>query len=193
MSIETETTFFGQKINIVTEPMVFGEPKEMLAWNEYAHPTKRTIVAILPDGTAIDIDHNWIKHCAYIPEALKPRTILTNKELAEWCAKGNGQVHYVGAGNVNTFYSYHNEDDDSLVTKDIRIRKFGDKEWVEPKLEYIGIKPKSVLDTLDIVHESTFDKNGCKINYDEDDSTVPSKPKAKKVYEGHNDHYYDFD
>lgn len=164
----SETTFLGHKINIVTERVVFDKPKKMLAWNHNNYPTKRTIVAILPNGTAIDIDHNWIQHCAYIPEALKPRTIPTNKELAEWCARGNGQVHCVGAANVHTFYSYQNEEDDSPVTGDVRIRKFGDKEWVEPTLEYIGIKITSVLDTL--VSEDTslpFKNDNCDVN-DED-------------------------
>lgn len=145
--MSSEIKFLGQKLNIVTEPTVFGEPEEMLAWNENEYPTKRTIVAILPNGTAIDIEHNWIEHCAYIPEELKPRTILTNKELSEWCAKGNGQVLCVSSANVHTFYSYQKELDDYPVTQDILIRKFGDKEWVEPTLKYIGIKLTSVLDS----------------------------------------------
>lgn len=166
--METKCALFGKELKIVTEPVVFDEPKEMLAWNKSNYPTKRTIVAILPNGTAIDIDHNWIDHCAYIPEELKPRTIPTNKELAEWCAKGNGQVHYVGAANVHTFYSYQNEDDDSLVTKDIRIRKFVDKEWVEPTLEYIGIKIKSVLDTL-VSEDDTIPPKHKSAKFDDDD------------------------
>lgn len=177
IKMKTECTFLGQKLEIVTERIVFDKPKEMLAWNKNNYPTKRTIVAILPNGTAIDIDHNWIEHCARIPDALKPRTIPTNKELAEWCAKGDGQVHCVGAANVHTFYSYQNEDDDSPVTKDIRIRKFGDKEWVEPTLEYLGIKISSVLDSLVSGDKSLpFKNDGCEPNAE----ITPSKHKANK-------------
>lgn len=136
----------GMKLKEITVTQVFDPPRQMFVWDKddkCNEPLVRTVYAVIRTiaGTTQAVgtgSSRWL-HCAEIPEELKPRTKPTNKELAEWCAKGNGQVHYVGAANVHSCYSYQNEDDDSLVTKDVLIRKFGDTEWREPTVDYMGI------------------------------------------------------
>lgn len=130
----------GMELNEVKEPQVFDEPKVMLAWGS-GHPTRRTIVAILPGGTAVDIDRNWLPHCAYIPEVPKSQR-ATNRELARWLAQGNGQVHCadVCGAHAHTFFSYQYEDDDAKVTPNYKVRKWGDADWHEPTLKYLGLE-----------------------------------------------------
>lgn len=136
----------GMKLKEITVPQVFDPPRQMFVWDKDVKcndPLVQTVYAVIRTvaGTTQAVgtgSARWL-HCAEIPEEPKPRTKPTNKELAEWCAKGNGQIHYIGAANVHSFYSYQNEDDDSLVTRDVRIRKFGDTEWREPTVNYMGI------------------------------------------------------
>ena len=136
----------GMKLKEITVPQVFDPPRQMFVWDKDVKcndPLVQTVYAVIRTvaGTTQAVgagSARWL-HCAEIPEEPKPRSKPTNKELAEWCAKGNGQIHYIGAANVHSFYSYQNEDDDSLVTRDVRIRKFGDTEWREPTVNYMGI------------------------------------------------------
>ena len=130
----------GMELEEVKEPQVFDAPREMLAWGS-GYPTKRMIVAILPGGTAVDIDRNWLSHCAYIPEKAAMRRV-TNRELSRWCAEGKGQIHYVAAANAHSFYSYQHEADEAYVTADIKVRKWDDADWNEPTADYLELEGK---------------------------------------------------
>jgi hypothetical protein len=68
------------------------------------------------------------------PEAETP---LTNWQVAEWVAKGEGQVLHLG--NVMTdFYYADTRDNEPCAYK---IRKWSDSEWHKPTKEYIeGVK-----------------------------------------------------
>lgn len=75
---------------------------------------------------------------AYVAE-LPVNCLVTNKELAKWCAEGGGQVHQKGASNIHTFYSYAYGTDDDYVTRDYEVRKFGTTAWVTPTRSYLGL------------------------------------------------------
>lgn len=65
---------------------------------------------------------------------IKPKeTHLTNRQVAEWLAKGNGQVLYLGnvMGDI-----YYGDGQDNKPCKE-QIRKWSDSEWHEPTKEYI--------------------------------------------------------
>lgn len=153
-----EYTYLNYKTTELTESQIFTPSKELIVWKDVLKPEIKNVVCIVKckDGIHVITEEGecW-PHCAKIPEELKPRTIATNRELAEWCAKGNGQIHYVGAANVHTFYSYHNEDDNSLVTKDIRVRRFGDEDWHEPTLDYLGISLEFLIPKLNKSEDSS--------------------------------------
>lgn len=119
--------------------IMFNPPKRAIFWDTDADACTEVcddLIAFCPGRMhpAIAQRNSW-RHCAILPE---PRN-ATNRELAEWCAQGKGQVHYHGGANVHSFYSYQNEDDDTLVTNDITVRKFGDAEWHKPTTEYLGL------------------------------------------------------
>lgn len=73
---------------------------------------------------------------------------VTNKELALWLVRGNGQIyHHDDSGfrtEVKTFYIYHQDEDncDCTVNKYLqcKIRKWGQTEWVTPTREYMGLE-----------------------------------------------------
>lgn len=127
-----EIKYNGQYVEIVTTPQVFEKPKEMLAWNGNL-PTRRMIVAILPNGTAIDTDKNWLSQCAFIPIRR-----ATTRELSKWLAQGNGEVMNIN-GSVDTAWEYPHHWSNESVRDCVKVRKWDDTEWHEPDVEYLGI------------------------------------------------------
>ena len=134
-------TYKGIPLVEVTHAQAFDEPVEMLAWNDGCHPTRRTIVAVLANGTAIDADRNWIRHCAFIPEVPESKR-ATNLELAKWLAMGNGEVQESGAQYARHSHTYKVDSADEPALPVYMVRKWGDADWHEPTLEYLGLEDK---------------------------------------------------
>lgn len=140
----------GQKLVEVTEPQIFNPPKEMVAWvtsdETIAIPTIEKVCAILPyaDRARVLIAKNggyaFAHGCAEIPAEPKPR-IVTNRELAEWLAKGNGEYadRSYKEWHCRYHYDYLLKEADREVAYNIAVRKWDDKEWHEPTIDYMGI------------------------------------------------------
>lgn len=61
---------------------------------------------------------------------------MTNRELSEWLAKGNGEMKKLRyAINTSIFHCYKNNTENENVDDDILIRDFGSDEWREPLIE----------------------------------------------------------
>ena len=123
------------------KPVLFDPPKLMLVWNDgNSEPSKENVFAFFPNrcypviGTNDNLDH-----CAEIPEVMCHRA--TNRELAKWLVLGNGQYN-VSGGRIWTEHHYDIGQDDDACSKFINVRKWGDKEWHEPTLEYLGLEDK---------------------------------------------------
>ena len=115
--------------------IIFDTPQPVLAWDE--EPVTDEMVAYIPASEyPVITKHNAWRHCA--KECLVRR--VTNKELAIWCANGNGQVRCAGAANIHTFFSYAFGTDDDPVTADYAVRRFDDEDWHLPTVEYLGIE-----------------------------------------------------
>jgi len=66
------------------------------------------------------------------PEEPKPKR-MTKRQLAEWCAKGNGQ--WVSSYNPHTYlshYSYSPSSEGEEVSDVIKIRLWSSNKWIEP-------------------------------------------------------------
>ena len=63
----------------------------------------------------------------------KDDTLMTNLQLAEWLAKGNGQFKFRNGHTVFSFWDVY-EDEEDLPVGDILIRPWGTDEWVKPTL-----------------------------------------------------------
>lgn len=66
----------------------------------------------------------------------KPKKRLTNRELAMWLAKGNGQVKYA-TGYVSAYHGYAEGIDHEETQEEIKVRKWDSTEWVEPTTEFL--------------------------------------------------------
>ena len=63
---------------------------------------------------------------------LEDDELMTNRQLAEWLAKGNGECSAGNSVSVFSVYSYFSEDADKPVRYDILICRWNDTEWVKP-------------------------------------------------------------
>lgn len=64
--------------------------------------------------------------------------LCTYRQLAEWLAKGNGELFFGGIANISLSYPVEKADD--CLDKPYMIRKWDDKEWHEPFLSYMNMK-----------------------------------------------------
>lgn len=132
----------GIELEEVTEVQLFDPPKEMLLWdNKSNSPTKDKVLAIV-DGErefrVITRTTSW-HHCAEIPE--EPKKPVTNSELSQWLAKGNGYIKNTKYTNmVYTNFAYEDSMADEPIEKFILIRKWKDTEWHKPTREYLGLE-----------------------------------------------------
>lgn len=68
------------------------------------------------------------------PEEEKP-VRMTNRQFAEWLAKGKGQFKREGGGFIFFYCSYTENDENGHVSKEILIRPWGSDDWVEPTVD----------------------------------------------------------
>ena len=67
--------------------------------------------------------------------------MITNIQLMEWLAKGNGIAKNDGGSQCIPYLGSCPEDMlDKPIREAIRIRKWNDTEWHIPSKEYMGIK-----------------------------------------------------
>lgn len=132
----------GIELNEFTseKPVIFDPPKRMLVWDYVdGTPIKKDVIAFIPNRYHKVIEQTSIYiHCAEIPEVMCRRA--TNRELAKWLAQGNGQYQVSGGIRIWAEHPYDIGQDDDACSNFINVRKWCDKEWHEPTLEYLGLE-----------------------------------------------------
>lgn len=116
--------------------VVFDPPKRMLVWDDDdSEPSKDNVFAFIPNRCypVIGTDDN-LDHCAEIPDSEQATAI----QLAEWVSNGFGIIKR--AGYITNYVSFNEESENSPVGDEILVRKWGDKEWHTPTLEYLGLE-----------------------------------------------------
>ena len=127
---------------------VQGLPKKMLVWDSNCnYAEERIVIALVKDKfdviyaiaqcesmTGICVWH----YCAEIPKV----RVVTNSELSQWLAKGNGEVRLASEQHLDvyTHWNYDYKDANKTVTSPILVKKFEDTEWHEPTVDYLGIQ-----------------------------------------------------
>lgn len=61
----------------------------------------------------------------------------TYRELAKWLAQGNGEWSRDGGKSIFIDMTYVDSDGDTSVLNDVRVRAFGENEWVLPMKKYL--------------------------------------------------------
>ena len=122
------------------KPVIFDPPKRMLAWDyDDETPTEVDVIAFIPNRYHKAIEQMSVYiHCAEIPA--KGSELATNRELAKWLVKGNGQYKVNGVSKLWTEHHYDIKQDDDACSKFVLVRKWGDNEWHKPTREYLGLE-----------------------------------------------------
>jgi len=129
----------GIELKEVTEPQFFNPPKKMLVWDHYGHVVELKVYAVVNRGAGsfpVICQYSTWKHCAEIPE---PNPV-TNRELASWIAKGNGEVKADDV--VYSNWNYYNDQENNPIKDSLLVRKWDDTEWNKPTREYLGLEDK---------------------------------------------------
>ena len=127
----------GIELKEVTEPQLFDPPKKMLVWGRYKNITELNVYAIVgrKDFPVICENSTW-RHCAEIPKVPEPNPV-TNRELASWIAKGNGEVKADDV--VYSNWNYYNDQENNPIKDSLLVRKWDETEWHKPTREYLGL------------------------------------------------------
>ena len=64
-----------------------------------------------------------------------PKQRMTNRQLAEWCAKGNGEFTWGNDTQSYTEYPYARKLVNEYVDDIIIIRPWDSEEWIEPTVD----------------------------------------------------------
>lgn len=131
------------------KPVVFDPPKKMLVWDTLSsHPYEKLVDAYIPSHNSPAICQSSIwGHCAEIPEAPKR---MTNRQLAEWLAMGNGEKkrldEYEKEGVVfaSIEFTYELGDANRPVDECYFIRRWKETEWHEPTVDFFDEDCKGV-------------------------------------------------
>lgn len=75
------------------------------------------------------------KNVQFIREVIEEKTLMTERQLAEWLASGFGEQMYEGENlsSHNRYYDLRFEN--SSVSDNVLIRPWGSDEWVEPTVD----------------------------------------------------------
>lgn len=120
------------------KPVLFDPPKKMLVWDyDDEKPIEVEVLAFIPNRYQKVIRQMSVAiHCAEIPD--KGSELATNRELARWLAKGNGEVMW--ANNVLSNWNYSTDDENKAIDESLYVRKWDDMEWHKPTREYLGLE-----------------------------------------------------
>lgn len=119
---------------------VYWDPllKAKQAWAE----GKRVLQYDKDNNEWVDVPDNlsdWDDGTRYeiVPESVNPDgRIVTQRELAYWCAKGYGEIRYNRNSNNTCNHIYPGENQDVSVEHGVMVRKWSDRAWFQPTLAY---------------------------------------------------------
>lgn len=75
--------------------------------------------------------------CWYLlyPYEEPPKKRMTNRQIAEWLARGNGEYSRDACTRAHAEYSYYKSERNNEVDSDMKIRPWGSEEWIEPTVD----------------------------------------------------------
>lgn len=121
------------------------------------HITERPMQCV--EGTLKKVDEE--DSCPFIGEVrggyqffrpfLEEEERMSNRQLAEWLAKGNGEFTHENGGIASLALVYYKGEEDNSVSVTTLIRHWGDTEWVKPtKAIYEeDCKPNTIINKED--------------------------------------------
>lgn len=106
--------------------------------NRYEGKKEGNLIVGYTKGMWIRDDKLCWMHVYPIEWNKKPKKRMTNRQLAMWLAKGNGQVKYSQSHTLthHTYLEYLHHSDDE-IDEGIKVRKWDSEEWIEPTTDLL--------------------------------------------------------
>ena len=80
------------------------------------------------------IDPGYYHYLLY-PYEEPPEKRMTERQLAEWLSKGNGEYSRDAYDRAYSYYGYYKSEKNNDVASDVKIRAWDSEEWVEPTVD----------------------------------------------------------
>lgn len=65
----------------------------------------------------------------------EPKKRMTNRQIAEWLARGKGEYSRDDCDSAYAEYSYYKSERNNEVDSGMKIRSWGSEEWIEPTVD----------------------------------------------------------
>lgn len=107
---------------------------------EYAEENSENSASVLTEISPTAQHHPFICGGCFwsflYPREEPPKQRMTNRQLAEWLAKGNGEGRHLSSASIGIFThcAYLGESNDECLS-DLRIRSWNSDVWVEPTVD----------------------------------------------------------
>lgn len=109
----------------------------------------KEIEALMPSGVWQTVENPKF---VYPPENYRIKLekesekLATNRQLAEWLARGNGEIRFYKENeSSNTKLSYYNYENDDELATEVLVRTWEDVDWEKPTLKYLGFRGYDIL------------------------------------------------
>ena len=99
---------------------------------------KKEVEQLLMKIAELEEERRWRK---FPDEKPAPRK-ATWLEVAKWCATGNGLVYDTNRDIIDTGIMFKPDNEHEPIMDELKVRKWGDTEWHEPTVDYIGLEEK---------------------------------------------------
>lgn len=140
--------YFGNVINTYDENLPFKMEGSGYFSSCYWDPYYRLKIAREQGKTVqtfLESEQEWVE---YLGECfpgdpnlyrIKEEKPVTERELAEWLSKGNGEFKIDDVHRCCYGYWYNEDEENEPVSSKILVRKWGDVEWISPTREYLEL------------------------------------------------------
>lgn len=88
---------------------------------------------IYPESGLFEIES--VRWYLLYPYEESPKKRMTNRQIAEWIARGNGEYSRDAYDRAYAEYCYFKSESNNEVDSDMKIRSWDSEEWVEPTVD----------------------------------------------------------
>lgn len=111
----------------------FNDSLKGLKQNVESNESIRALRSANPSSnTPFVVDNLPVGYQFLYPYEEPPKRRMTNRQLAEWLAKGNGEYNYASSAGVYSNFIYNKGNENNILDSDMHIRSYDSDEWVEP-------------------------------------------------------------
>lgn len=109
--------------------------KDIVVGCDNKGPMRLAIVSEAPSCPLPFKAENGVPYALLYPYEEPPKKLMSNRQLSEWLAKGNGEWKPVRSCMTNIAFTCVENCSNDPVSKDIVIRPWDSEKWIEPTID----------------------------------------------------------